>query len=111
MYPDQLVGATRHLQQQALTTAEAMLAEFALLTCAKHMAWMRPVTGRLESRCQNGVGVVYNTFPVPPSFAGRIADQSKLEQFAQAVLDARDTHPEATSADLYHPDLMSVNLC
>ena len=52
------------------------------------------------------VGVVYNTFPTPPGSA----DRSKLETFAQAVLDARAAHPDATLADLYDPDLMPPNL-
>ena len=89
---------------------DATLAEFALLTSAMHMAWMRAITGRLESRYQYSVGVVYNTFPVPPSFVDRSTDLSKLQQLAQAVLDARATHPDATLADLYQPDLMPTSL-
>ena len=84
----------------------ATLADFALLTSAMHMAWMRTVTGRLESRYMYSVGVVYNTFPTPP----KNADRSKLEPIAQAVLDARAVHPNATLADLYDPDLMPRNL-
>ena len=52
------------------------------------------------------VGVVYNTFPLPPGSS----DRSKLEPLAQAVLDARAAHPDATLADLYDPDLMPPNL-
>ncbi|MCY3987324.1 MAG: hypothetical protein OXF94_01830, partial [Gammaproteobacteria bacterium] len=33
-------------------------------------------------------------------------DVSKLEPLAQAVLDARSAHPDATLANLYDPDLM-----
>ena len=84
----------------------ATLADFALLTSAMHMAWMRTVTGRMKSDYMYSVGVVYNTFPAPP----KNADRSKLEQFAQAVLDARAAHPNATLADLYDPDLMPPNL-
>ena len=85
---------------------DATLADFALLTSAMHMAWMRAVTGRLESRYMYSVGVVYNTFPLPPGSS----DRSKLEPLAQAVLDARAAHPDATLADLYDPDLMPPNL-
>ena len=85
---------------------DATLADFALLTSAMHMAWMRAVTGRLESRYMYSVGVVYNTFPTPSGSA----DRSKLEPLAQAVLDARATHPDATLSDLYDPDLMPPNL-
>ena len=85
---------------------DASLADFALLTSAMHMAWMRAVTGRLESRYMYSVGVVYNTFPLPP----KDADLAPLDPLAQAVLDARATHPGATLADLYDPDLMPVDL-
>ena len=85
---------------------DATLVEFALLTSSMHMAWMRTVTGRLESRYMYSVSVVYNTFPLPP----KDADLSKLESLAQAVLDARSAHPDATLAELYDPDLMPPNL-
>ena len=84
----------------------ATLANFALLTSAMHMAWLRHVGGRLKSDYRYSIGLVYNTFPTPPGFASGEADLSKLEPLAQAVLDARAAHPEATLADLYDPDLM-----
>ena len=74
---------------------QATLAESALLTSAMHMAWMRAVTGRLESRYMYSVGVVYNTFPMPPSF--KDTDTARLEALAQAVLDARTAHPSVVS--------------
>ena len=88
----------------------ATLADFALLTSAMHMAWMRAVTGRMKSDYMYSVGVVYNTFPKPPAFHTGRSDRSKLEPLAQAVLAARAAHPEATLADLYDPDLMPPNL-
>ncbi|MDE2770571.1 MAG: N-6 DNA methylase [Bacteroidota bacterium] len=84
----------------------ATLSEFAILTSAMHMAWMRTVTGRLESRYMYSVGVVYNTFPTPPA----TANPSKLAPFAQAILDIRASHPGATLADLYDADLMPPDL-
>ncbi len=84
----------------------ATLADFALLTSAMHMAWMRAITGRMKSDYMYSVGVVYNTFPMPP----KSANLSKLEPLAQAVLDARADHPGATLADLYDPDLMPPDL-
>ena len=85
---------------------DATLHDFAVLTSAMHMAWMRTVTGRMKSDYMYSVGVVYNTFPMPPEGA----DSSKLEPLAQAVLDARAAHPTATLAELYDPDLMPPNL-
>ena len=84
----------------------ATLADFALLTSAMHMAWLRHIAGRLESRYRYSIGLVYNTFPMPP----KEANLSKLEPLAQAVLDARAAHPGSTLADLYDPDTMPPNL-
>ena len=86
--------------------SDAALTDFALLTSAMHMAWMRAVTGRMKSDYMYSVGVVYNTFPLPPEDA----DLSKLEPLAQAILDARAAHSGATLADLYDPDLTPPNL-
>ena len=88
----------------------ATLADFALLTSAIHMAWLRHVGGRLESRYRYSIGLVYNTFPTPPGFDTGSLDLLKLEPLAQAVLDARAAHPTATLAELYDPDLMPPNL-
>ena len=84
----------------------ATLVDFAILTSAMHMAWLRHVSGRLESRYRYSIGLVYNTFPIPDG--GK--DFQRLELLAQAVLEARDTHPDATLADLYDPDLMPPDL-
>ena len=85
---------------------DASLADFALLTSAMHMAWPRHIGGRLESRYRYSIGLVYNTFPLPP----KGAKPSKLGPLAQAVLDTRSAHSGATLADLYDPDLMPPNL-
>ena len=85
---------------------DATLADFALLTSAMHMAWMRTVTGRMKSDYMYSVGVVYNTFPIPPAHA----DLSKLDPLATAVLDARAGYPDASLTDLYDPDLMPPSL-
>lgn len=84
----------------------ANLADFALLTSAMHMTWLRHVGGRLKSDYRYSIGLAYNTFPTPP----KDSDRSKLEPFAQAVLDARAAHPDARLADLYDPDLMPPDL-
>ena len=82
------------------------LADFALLTSSMHMAWLRHVGGRLKSDYRYSIGLVYNTFPVPP----KGTNISKLKPLVQSVLDARAAHPDATLANLYDPDLMPANL-
>ena len=84
--------------------ADASLADFALLTSAMHMAWLRHIGGRLKSDYRYSIGLVYNTFPLQG------ADLSRLEPLALAVLDARAAHPGATLANLYDPDLMPPDL-
>ena len=80
---------------------------FALLTSATHMAWLRHIGGRLKSDYRYSIGIVYNTFPVPPVSAERL---QRLAPYTDAVLAARAAHPDATLADLYDPDLMPVDL-
>ena len=84
---------------------------FGLLTSAMHMAWLRGVGGRLESRYRYSIGLVYNTFPLPPIEETAAAPAfPALEPLAQEVLDARSRHPEASLADLYDPDTMPPDL-
>lgn len=72
-----------------------------------HMAWVRIISGRLESRFRYGIGVIYNTFPLPPVPENRL---QRLAPYADAILAARAAHPAATLADLYDPDLMPADL-
>ncbi len=85
--------------------ANATLIDFALLTSSMHMAWMRAVAGRLKSDYRYSVGVVYNTFPLPPE-----PNWSKLAPLAQAILNARAKYPESTLADMYDPIQMPPEL-
>ena len=80
---------------------------FALLTSAMHVGWLRYIGGRLKSDYRYSIGLVYNTFPLPPVPTARL---QRLASHADAVLAARANHPDATLADLYDPDLMPVDL-
>ena len=86
---------------------DATLWQFGLLTSTMHMAWVRNIGGRLKSDFSYGIGIVYNTFPVPPVPMERL---QLLVPYADAVLAVRAAHSNATLADLYDPDLMPVNL-
>ena len=89
---------------------DATLGDFAMLTSAMHMAWLRHIGGRLKSDYRYSIGLVYNTFPTPPGYIEGTLDVSKLEPLASAVLGARDVHPDSTLANLYDPDLMPPDL-
>ncbi|MGB8901372.1 MAG: type IIL restriction-modification enzyme MmeI, partial [Methylocella sp.] len=86
---------------------DANLWDFGLITSRMHMSWLRNIGGRLESRYQYSIGIVYNPFPWPPLDG---AAKQKLEKLAKAVLDARAAHKGATLADLYDPDVMPEDL-
>lgn len=86
---------------------DAELWHFAILTSRMHMAWLRFIGGRLESRYRYSIGIVYNPYPwAEPDSAAK----GKLASLAQAVLDARSEFPDSTLADLYDPDLMPAAL-
>ena len=83
-----------------------------LLTSAIHIAWVRNIGGRLKSDFSCGIGIVYNTFPVPPTSI-RIARIAKLEPLAQAVLEPappiRGQHsPTFTILTSCHPILQGT---
>jgi hypothetical protein len=78
----------------------ATMYHFGVLTSQMHMAWMRAVAGRLESRYRYSKDIVYNNFVWP---GATDAQQAEIEKLAQAVLDARAEFPDASLADLYDP--------
>jgi hypothetical protein len=85
----------------------ADLWHFGILTSRMHMAWLRYIGGRLESRYRYSIGIVYNPFPWPhPTETQR----QRIRGLAQAILDARALFAGATLADLYDADVMKPEL-
>ena len=107
---------------ELFTCEGAGLFHFGVLTSAMHMAWMRVVGGRLESRYRYSAGLVFNTFPWPDTL--RANHRATIETVAQQILDLRveygdgrvgflpsRTKAEAASlADLYDPLTMPAPL-
>ena len=90
-----------------ITIPDATLYHFGVLTSNVHMAWMRAVCGRLKSDYRYSKDVVYNNFPWPtPTDEQR----AKIEQTAQAILDARNLYPDCSLADLYDETTMPPEL-
>ena len=86
---------------------DATVFHFGILESVVHMAWMRVVCGRLEMRYRYSGTLVYNNFPWPtPSDA----QKAKIEQTAQAILDARALYPDSSLADLYDDLTMPIEL-
>ncbi|MCF7810022.1 N-6 DNA methylase [bacterium] len=86
---------------------EANLFHFGVLTSFMHMAWVRAVAGRLESRYRYSKGIVYNNFPWPDPTPRQ---KTSIENAAEEVLEARKKWSSATLADLYDPVTMPPNL-
>ncbi|WP_405029664.1 type IIL restriction-modification enzyme MmeI, partial [Methylibium sp.] len=84
-----------------LCVPDATVFHFGVLTSRMHMAWVKYVCGRLESRYRYTNQIVYNNFPWPEVPTSKHADA--IESAAQCVLDARAAFPGATLADLYDP--------
>ncbi len=77
---------------------DATLYHFGILTSNVHNAWMRTTCGRMKSDYRYGGDIVYNNFPWPNPTDEQ---KAKIEQTAQAILDARALYPNASLADLY----------
>ena len=86
---------------------DATLYHFGILESNVHMAWMRAVCGRLKSDYRYSKDIVYNNFPWPNPTDGQ---KAKIEQTAQAILDARAKYPDSSLADLYDELTMPVDL-
>ena len=123
----------------AFIIPDATLYHFGILTSRMHNAWMRAVAGRLEMRYRYSKDIVYNNFPWPEveedgdvgdhggdgdvgdhgdwrgmssksPLSSKSPSRSHIAAAAQAVLDARAAHPNATLADLYDPLTMPPDL-
>ncbi len=90
-----------------LIIPDATLYHFGILESNVHMAWMRAVCGRLEMRYRYSKDIVYNNFPWPTPTEEQ---KAKIEQTAQAILDARAKYPDSSLADLYDELTMPVEL-
>lgn len=91
----------------ALIIPDATLYHFGILISNVHMAWMRTIAGRMKSDYQYSGSVVYNNFPwcTPTP-----EQKAKIEQTAQAILDARALYPDCSLADLYDEMVMPPEL-
>ena len=89
--PDVICG------DKLIIVPNANLYVFGMLMSNVHNAWMRVVGGRMKSDYSYSSGI-YNNFPWPEPTD---AQKAKIEQTAQAILDARALRPDSSLADLY----------
>ena len=90
-----------------LLMPNASLYHFGVLTSNVHNAWIHAVCGRIKSDFRYSVNIVYNNFP----WCNPTAEQKKkIEETAQAILDARALYPDCSLADLYDEVAMPPEL-
>ncbi len=90
-----------------LIVPNATLYHFGVMQSNVHMSWVRVVCGRLKSDYRYSNKVVYNNFPWPNPTDKQ---KEKIEQTAQAILDARAKYPDSSLADLYDDATMPPEL-
>ena len=83
------------------TVPNGNLYHFGILMSAMHMAWVKSVCGRLESRFRYSKDIVYNNYPWPENPTEK--QITSIETAAQKVLDIRLEFPKSSLADLYDP--------
>ena len=98
--PDIIAGDT-------IILPDATIYHFGVLTSNVHMAWMRVVCGRMKSDYRYSGTLVYNNFPWPNPTPDQ---KARIEQTAQAILDARALYPDSSLADLYDEVTMPPEL-
>lgn len=79
----------------------AKLYHFGILMSVMHMAWVKTVCGRLESRYRYSNELVYNNYPFPDNPNEK--QVKAIETVAQKILEARLQFPNSSLADLYDP--------
>lgn len=80
---------------------------FSLLTSKMHMAWVKAVGGKLETRYRYSASIIYNNFPCP-----EITESNKqaLIEHAINILACRENYSHKTLAELYDPEKMPDDL-
>lgn len=105
--PIKYLSAEIIASNQLYVLPDANLYHFGVLMSNVHNAWIRAVCGRLEMRLRYSNAVVYNNFPwCEPNEE----QKERIEQTAQAILDARALYSDCSLADLYDEITMPPEL-
>lgn len=99
--PPEVIGSNK-----LLIGVGATLYHFGVLNSTMHMAWVRAVAGRLESRLSYAPAV-YNNFPWPEPPPKQ---HETIMAAGQSVLDVRAQYAATTLADLYDITTMPTAL-
>jgi len=88
----------------------ATIFDFGVLTSSMHMAWVKYVCGRLESRYRYSNEIVYNNYPFPKKVSKKSKDE--VSKTAQKILDIRHKYILSGNslADIYDSSTMPLDL-
>jgi len=95
----------------AVLVYNASLVDFGIICSNVHNAWMRVVAGRLKNDYRYAPSVYYN-FPMPSPTEEQ---KQRIEETAQAIIDARKLYPDKSLADMYgenmylYPELLTAH--
>jgi hypothetical protein len=106
--PMGFLGPTVITTTEIQMVIDADFYHFGVLTSTMHMAWMRQVCGRLESRYRYSAEIVYNNFPWPDQPSEKHIQA--VRSAAQAVLQVRTSQAGQSLADIYDTDVMPTAL-
>lgn len=95
------------IPDSAVFIEDAPLWLFSILESKMHMAWIKSVCGKLESRIRYSATLGYNTFPIPSLTPD---EKEKLKNSAIKILSIRERHTEMTLGDMYNSDSMPADL-
>lgn len=103
--PMGIVDPKTIISNSAMAIYDAPLWLLGLLESRIHMAWLRAIGGKLETRYRYSAGLVYNTFPVPEMSTRR---KNEIENLVLNILDIREEEG-GTLAELYGSPLAEKN--
>ena len=103
--PMGLVYEDTIISNRAMAIYDAPVWLLAILQSKMHLVWLDAVGGKLETRYNYSIGLVYNTFPVP-----KLSEKMK-EKLEEAIIDIIDFRDEngGTLAELYGSPLAEKN--
>jgi hypothetical protein len=96
------------LNNSCLSMPNATLFHFGIMTSLMHMAWVKSICGRLESRYRYSNEIVYTNYPWPENPNDK--QVRDIETGAQKILDVRLQFPKSSLSDLYDPLTMPAAL-
>ncbi|HEY8902911.1 MAG TPA: DNA methyltransferase, partial [Chthoniobacterales bacterium] len=99
--PFEFFSADNIVHNSCTFIPDPSLYHFGVISSEMHMAWIKTVCGRLESRYRYSGTLVYNNFPWPE----KVTDdqEADIAAKAQEIIDLREKHSSSTLAELYNP--------